>query len=87
METITRSVNMIVDIDLDPRGLEYCPVLWDGAHQSLGSTLLYCADDLWELCALQPACGYFSGGIQVPGTDYEELTASLIIFFCRTRSS
>ena len=86
-KTITRCVNMFVDTDLDPRGLEHCSVLWDGAHQSLGSTLLHCADDLRELCALQPTCGYFSGGIQMPGTDYEELTASLIILFCRTRSS
>ena len=69
-------------LDLDPRGLERCSFCWNGAHKSLGSTLLYSSHDFWELCPLQPSGGNFSWRILKPGLQRFLIIVNIDIDLC-----
>ena len=43
-----------LNVDFNPRRLEFSSVCWDGADNSLGCSVLRSSDDIWKLCSLQP---------------------------------
>lgn len=51
----------------DTGGLEHGSVQWYGEDIRVGSTVLCCSYDAWQLCSLQSACGHLGGGVLFRG--------------------